>query len=65
MMIILCKKERENECLGLSCLQKVTAAFMVLSQGVPEDFMDNYIKIGESTAIGRRSSIPNPIQYCG
>jgi hypothetical protein len=36
--------------LVLSCLQKITVAFM-MSQGVVANFMDHYIKIGESTVI--------------
>ncbi|XP_074589601.1 uncharacterized protein LOC141845444 [Curcuma longa] len=37
--------------LGLSGLQKMTAAFRILPYGVPADATDEYIKIGESTAI--------------
>ncbi|XP_019157751.1 PREDICTED: uncharacterized protein LOC109154407 [Ipomoea nil] len=37
--------------LGLSTLQKVTAAFRILAYGVPADGTDEYIQIGESTAI--------------
>jgi hypothetical protein len=37
--------------LVLSCLQKITVAFMIVSQGVVTNFMDHYIKIGESTVI--------------
>ncbi|XP_042454976.1 uncharacterized protein LOC122039026 [Zingiber officinale] len=37
--------------LGLSSLQKITAAFRILAYGVPTDATDEYIKIGESTAI--------------
>ncbi|XP_074557036.1 uncharacterized protein LOC141813023 [Curcuma longa] len=37
--------------LGLSGLQKVTAAFRILAYGLPADATDEYIKIGESTAI--------------
>jgi hypothetical protein len=51
MMIVLCKKRDRNGRLGLSCLQKITVAFMMISQGVATDFMDHYIKIGESTVI--------------
>jgi len=35
--------------LGLSCLQKVVAAFRMLAYGVAADAMDDYIRIGEST----------------
>jgi hypothetical protein len=37
--------------LGFSCLQKVTAAFRQLAYGVPADYVDEYLRIGESTAI--------------
>ncbi|XP_062118443.1 uncharacterized protein LOC133832071 [Humulus lupulus] len=37
--------------LGLSGLQKVTAVFRMLAYGVPADATNEYIKIGESTAL--------------
>ncbi|PON83488.1 hypothetical protein TorRG33x02_207600 [Trema orientale] len=37
--------------LGLSDFQKITAVFRMLAYGVPVDTTDEYIKIGESTAI--------------
>ena len=37
--------------LGLSCLQKVVAAFRLLAYGVAADALDEYIRIGESTAL--------------
>ncbi|XP_061951875.1 uncharacterized protein LOC133674679 [Populus nigra] len=37
--------------LGLSCLQKVTAAHRILAYGIPADLTDEYLQIGESTAI--------------
>ena len=37
--------------LGLSSLQKITAVFRMLAYGVSADSTDEYIKIGESTAI--------------
>ena len=37
--------------LGLSCLQKVVAAFRLLAYGVAADALDEYIHIGESTAL--------------
>ena len=37
--------------LGLSSLQKITAAYRILAYGTPTDSMDEYIIIGESTAI--------------
>jgi hypothetical protein len=44
------KKDR-NKRLGLSSLYKIITTFMMISQGVVADFMDHYIKIGESTVI--------------
>ena len=37
--------------LGLSCLQKVTAAFRMLAYGIPTDAMDEKIRIAESSII--------------
>ena len=37
--------------LGLSSLQKITAAFRMLTYGVAADATDDYVRIGESTAI--------------
>ena len=37
--------------LGLSCLQKIIAAFRMLAYGVPADALDEYICIGQSTAL--------------
>ncbi|XP_038678744.1 putative nuclease HARBI1 [Tripterygium wilfordii] len=37
--------------LGLSSLQKITASLRMLAYGVTADFMDEYVRIGESTAI--------------
>ena len=37
--------------LGLSSLQKITATLRILAYGVTIDFMDEYVQIGESTAI--------------
>jgi hypothetical protein len=45
------QKRDRNGHLCLSCLQKITVAFMMISQRVATDFMDHYIKIGESTVI--------------
>jgi hypothetical protein len=45
------QKRDRNRCLGLSCLQKIIAAFMMISQGVAAYFMNHYIKIGESSVI--------------
>ncbi|XP_052304121.1 uncharacterized protein LOC112325534 [Populus trichocarpa] len=37
--------------LGLSCLQKVTTAHRILAYDIPADLTDEYLQIGESTAI--------------
>ena len=37
--------------LGLSSLQKITAAYIFLAYGTPANPVDEYIRIGESTAI--------------
>ena len=37
------KRDRVGR-LGLSSLQKITVAFLMLSYGVPADFMDQYIR---------------------
>ncbi|XP_061962463.1 uncharacterized protein LOC133682951 [Populus nigra] len=37
--------------LGLSCLQKVTAAHRILAYGIPADLTDEYLRIGETTTI--------------
>ena len=45
--------QKRDRCgrLGLSCLQKICAAYMMISYGVPADFMDQYFRIDESTDI--------------
>jgi len=45
------QKRSAANVLGLSCFQKVTAAFRMLTYGVPADATDEYVRIGESTAI--------------
>jgi hypothetical protein len=37
--------------LGFSCLQKVTAAYRQLAYVVPADYVDEYVRIGESIVI--------------
>ncbi|XP_047321206.1 uncharacterized protein LOC124925280 [Impatiens glandulifera] len=37
--------------LGLSSLQKITATLQMLSYGITTDFIDEYIRIGETTVI--------------
>ncbi|RLM80889.1 hypothetical protein C2845_PM12G16490 [Panicum miliaceum] len=45
------QKRNAEGTLGLSCLQKVVAAFRLLAYGVAADALDEYIHIGESTAL--------------
>ena len=45
------QKKNAASVLGLSCLQKVVAAFRMLAYGVPADALGKYIHIGESTAL--------------
>ncbi|KAL0006135.1 hypothetical protein SO802_013696 [Lithocarpus litseifolius] len=45
-------QRRDNaQRLGLSSLQKITAALRMLAYGMAADCMDEYVRIGESTAI--------------
>jgi len=37
--------------LGASALQKVVAAFRMLAYGIPTDFLDDSVRLGESTII--------------
>ena len=45
------QKRSAANALGLCCFQKVTAAFCMLTYGVPTDATDEYVRIGESIAI--------------
>jgi hypothetical protein len=45
------QKRSATNVLGLSCFQKVIAAFCMLTYGVPADAMNEYVRIGESTTI--------------
>jgi hypothetical protein len=45
------QKKNAVGALGFSSLQKVTAAYRQLAYGVPADYVDEYVRIGESTAI--------------
>ena len=45
------QKRNATGILGLSSLQKITAAFRMLTYGVAADATDDYVRIGESTAI--------------
>ena len=45
-------QKRDNaQRLGLSSLQKIIAALRMLVYGVTTDFIDEYVRIGESTVI--------------
>ena len=44
-------KRDNTQRLDLSSLQKITATLRVLAHGVATDLMDEYVRIGESTAI--------------
>jgi hypothetical protein len=48
---LLCAEKNAAYKLGLSCLQKITAAFCMLCNGVATNITDEYVYIGESTAI--------------
>ena len=45
------QKRNAANVLGLTCFQKVTAAMRMLTYGVPADVTDEYVRIGESTAL--------------
>ncbi|XP_075640517.1 uncharacterized protein LOC142612290 [Castanea sativa] len=45
------RKRNATGVLGLSSLQKMTAALRMLAYGVAADFTNEYVRIGESTAI--------------
>ena len=45
------QKRNAANTLGLSSLQKITAAIRMLAYGVSADFMDEYLRIGETTTI--------------
>ena len=51
MNLSLSKKKDSAQRLGLSSLQKITVALRMLAYGVVADFMDEYVRIGKSTAI--------------
>jgi hypothetical protein len=40
-----------KEMLPVTCLKKVTSAFRQLAYGVPVDYVDEYMRMGECTAI--------------
>ncbi|GLT54221.1 hypothetical protein SLA2020_274380 [Shorea laevis] len=47
--------------IGLSSLQKMTAAFRMLAYGVPADYVDEYVRIGEATAIESLQKFVNAV----
>ena len=51
MNLTLSKKRNNAKRLGLSSLQKMTAALRMLAYGVAADFMDEYVRIAETTTI--------------
>jgi hypothetical protein len=51
MINILFRKLMSSVIMVFTCLQKVTAAFRQLDYGVPADYVDEYIRMGGSTAI--------------
>jgi hypothetical protein len=46
-----CQQPDAVRTLGLSAIQKVTAAIRQLAYGSPADAVDEYVRIRESTAI--------------
>ena len=50
--------------LGLSSLQKCTAAVRMLAYGLPTDACDEYIRIGETTALVAMRRWVNAIRAC-
>jgi ABC-type tungstate transport system substrate-binding protein len=51
MIHISSKKKNVARILGLSFLKKMIAALRTLAYGVIADFTDEYVRMGESTAI--------------
>ena len=45
------QKRNSAKKLGLSSFQKITAALRMLANGVSGDFIDEYVQIGETTAL--------------
>jgi hypothetical protein len=45
------QKRDGSQRLGLTFLQNITVAFRMLTYGVTADFMDEYLKIGETTVV--------------
>ena len=51
MTLILSKKKNSAGKLGLSSLQKITVTLRMLAYGVSGDLIDEYVRIGETTAL--------------
>ena len=45
------QKRNSTNKLGLSSLQKITAALRMLTYGVSSDLIDEYVRIGETVAL--------------
>jgi hypothetical protein len=45
------QKSNATGMLGLSCLQKVAAAFKMITYRVAADVVDDYVRVGESIAL--------------
>jgi hypothetical protein len=45
------QKRNATSTLGLSCLQKVAAAFRMIANSVAADATDEYVRVGESTTL--------------
>jgi hypothetical protein len=45
------QKRNAASTLGLSCLQKVAAAFRMIANSVAADATDEYVRVGESTTL--------------
>ena len=51
MTLTLSKKEIVPKKFGLSSLQKIIASLRMLAYGVSDDLIDEYVRIGETTAL--------------
>ena len=51
MTLTLSKKKNSANKLDLSSLQKITIALRMLAYGVSSDLIDEYVRIGETTAL--------------
>ena len=51
MALTLSKKKNNANKLDLSSLQKITVTLRMLAYGVSSDLIDEYVRIGETTAL--------------